>query len=60
LRFLQSGDDVLYLARIQIDDRDAIIAELSNEETLPGQIDREVIDAAGDLAKRNLGFELQQ
>src|SRR5262249_40823104 len=28
LRLLQSGDDVAYLARIQIDDRDAIVAEL--------------------------------
>src|SRR5262245_2316434 len=60
LRFLQSGNDVPYLARVQIDDRDAVIAELGNEETLPGQIDREVIDAAGDLAERNLGFELQR
>src|SRR5262245_13195017 len=60
LRFLQSSNDVPYLARIQIDDRDAVVAELGNEEALPGQIDREVIDAAGDLAERNLGFELQR
>ncbi len=35
-------------------------AKLRNEETLVGEIDGEVIDAAFDLAQRNFGFDGHQ
>ena len=37
LRLLQSGNDVLYLLLIQIDDSDGIVTKLGHEETSPGR-----------------------
>jgi hypothetical protein len=49
-----------YLALVDIDDPDGIATELCDEEPLPGQINRQVIDAALDIAERDFGFKLQR
>ena len=54
LRLLQSGNDVLYLLLIQIDNADGIITKFGHEQTLSGQIDRQMIDPALNIAQRNL------
>ena len=45
---------------LQINHRNAVIAELSKEHPLPGQIDGEVVDASPHLAQGNLGLKLQR
>src|SRR5262244_3360044 len=54
LRLAQTGDPVQHLARCQIHDAKAVVAELRNEQPLPLQIDFEVIDAAANLPERYL------
>ena len=45
---------------LEVDDPDGVVAELGNEEPLPRQINRHVIDSAAHFAERNFGFELQR
>src|SRR5215468_6150820 len=60
LRLAQTGDLVQHLARCQIHDAKAVIAELRNQQPLPLQIDSEVIDAAANLPERYLRLEYQR
>jgi hypothetical protein len=48
------------LAGGEIDRAHAVIAQLGDEEALPPQIDREVIDAAAHLTKQDFGFERER
>src|SRR5215468_12072306 len=59
LRLAQTGDPVQHLARCQIHDAKALVAELGNKQPLPLQIDSEVIDAAANLPERYLGLKYQ-
>jgi hypothetical protein len=60
LRLLQAGDPLAKLARLEIDHAEAVIAKLGDEQPLPREIGRHVIDAALDGAERNFGFELER
>jgi hypothetical protein len=44
----------------QIDNADAVISKFGDEQPLPLQIDRHVVDAAPYVAQQDLGFELQR
>src|SRR5262244_3334913 len=59
LRLAQTGDPVQHLARCQIHDAKAVVAELGNKQPLPPQIDSKVIDAAANLPERYLGLKYQ-
>jgi hypothetical protein len=48
------------LAIPEIDDADAVVAELGDEQPLTRNVDRHMIDPAGDAAQRDLALELQQ
>ena len=55
LRLLEAADPVDDLALRQVDDAQAAVAELGNEQTLAGKVHRQMVDAAlhraqGDLA----------
>ena len=60
LRFPQSGNRLNDLALLEVDDPDGVVAELGNEEPLPRQINRHVINSTAHFAERNLGFKLQR
>src|SRR5215469_9588027 len=60
LRLAQTRDPVQHLARCQIHDGKAVVAELRNQQPLPLQIDSEVIDAAANLPQRYLCLEYQR
>src|SRR5262249_32947672 len=59
LRMTQAGDAVDDLARLDVDDADAVVAEFGDEETFAAQVERHMIDAADDLAERDLRLEPQ-
>ena len=48
------------LTFLEVDDPDGVVAEFGNEEPLPHQINRHVINSAAHFAEGNLGFELQR
>jgi hypothetical protein len=54
----QTCDRAQHVAAGDVNDADAVIAELSDKEALSFQIECHVIDPAAYIAKRNLGFEL--
>jgi len=60
LRLAQIGDPTQHLARCQIHNAEAVVAELRNQQPLALQIDAEVIDAAADLAERYPRLEYQR
>jgi len=60
LRLVQSRNPADQFAVWEIDNSNGIIAQFGNEQALPLQINRHVVDPATDVAKRNLGFELQR
>nr|WP_246752010.1 hypothetical protein [Bradyrhizobium diazoefficiens] len=60
MRFVKASNGANYAAIGEIDNADAIIAKLGNEQSLPLQIDRHVIDSAAHVAEQNLGFELKR
>jgi len=60
LRLSHPGHPDLYLAGSQIDRAHAVITELGDEEALPPQIDRQVIDAAAHFTKQDFGFERER
>jgi hypothetical protein len=51
LRLSQTVDPVDRLSRGQIDDVDGAVAQLGHEQALAPEIDRHVIDAAGDIGE---------
>lgn len=56
----QSSYRVDCFALLQIDDADAVVTQFGNEQALPFDVNRHVIDAAAHPAKGNLGLELQK
>src|SRR5262245_31294989 len=56
----QTGDPVQHLARCQIHDAKAVVAELGNKQPLPLQIDSKVIDAAANLPEGYLRLKYQR
>src|SRR5262249_30872263 len=60
LRLAQTRDPVQHLARCQIDNAKAVVAEFRNQQPLPLQIDSEVIDAAANLPKGYLHLKYQR
>ena len=60
LWLLQSPHRSNDLFVLEVDDPDGVVAEFGNEEPLPRQINRHVIDSAAHFAEGNLGFELQR
>ena len=60
LRFPQSGNRLYDLTFLEVDDPDAVIAKFGNEESLPRQINRHVVDPTAHFAEWNLGFEQQR
>jgi hypothetical protein len=50
LRLIEAADPAEELARSQIHDAQAIVAELGDEKSFASEIDREMIDPAADLA----------
>jgi hypothetical protein len=59
LRLTQSGNPLNDFTRLEIDNADSVIAELGDEESLPRQVNRQVIDSTAHFAERDLGFQLQ-
>ena len=60
LWLLQSPHRSNDLFVLEVDDPDGVVAKFGNEEPLPRQINRHVIDSAAHFAEGNLGFELQR
>ena len=60
LRLIELADPAQQLARSKIHDTQAIVAELGDEQSIAGEVDCEVIDAAPDLAERNLLLQNQR
>jgi hypothetical protein len=60
LRLLHPGEAAYQLASLEIDDTDAVVAELGDEQPTAIEIDRHVIDASAHRAERDLAFELQR
>src|SRR5262249_32565302 len=60
LRLAQTGGPVQHLARRQIHDAKAVVAQLRNQQPLPLHIDSEVIDTAANLPKGYLRLEYQR
>src|SRR5215472_5721914 len=60
LRLVQTANPMEHLARRQIDDAQAVVAELRNEQPLPLRIEAEMIDAAAHLPERYLRLEYQR
>src|SRR5262249_57043120 len=60
LRLAQTGDPLQHLARCQIHDAKAVVAELGNKQPLPLQIDSKVIDAAANLPEGYLRLKYQR
>src|SRR6266446_4815881 len=60
LRFLQSCNCANQFAIGEIDNSQGIVAQFGNEQSLPLQINRHVIDAAAYHTQWDFGFELEQ
>src|SRR5229473_5541470 len=60
LGLLQFWNPADQFAIWEIDNSNGIIAQLGNEQSLPLQIDRHMVDAAAHVAQRNFGFELER
>ena len=60
LRLIELADPAQHFACSKIHDAQAIVAELGDEQSLAGEVDREMIDAAPDLAERNLLLQNQR
>jgi hypothetical protein len=60
LWFLEARQGPDRLAFFQVNDRDAVIAEFGNIESLALDIDSEVIDPAADVAQGDPGFDHEQ
>jgi hypothetical protein len=60
LRLIEFADPAQELARSKIDYAQAVVAELGDEQPLPGEVDREVVDPAADLAERDLLLKRQR
>jgi hypothetical protein len=56
LRLAQPGDCAHRFSSCQIDDAQAVVAQLGDEQPLPLQIDAEMVDPAADLAERDLSL----
>ena len=57
LRLAEPGDAVHDLALFQVDDTDAVVAELCDEQELALGVDGKVVDAARHRAQRDLRLE---
>jgi hypothetical protein len=60
LRFSEVADEAVEALGFHVDHGKAAMTERRNEQTLPGQIDRHVIDPAADIAQRDLRFQLKR
>ena len=60
LRFFQPSNCANQFAIGEIDNSQGIVAQFGNEQSLPLQINRHVIDAAAHLAQRDFGLELER
>ena len=60
MRLFQSRDRLQQFAIGEIDDADTVVAQFGHEQPLPFQIDRHVVDTAGDIAERNFRFDLER
>jgi hypothetical protein len=60
LGLLQSWNPADQFAVWEIDNSNGIIAQFGNEQTLPLQINRHVINPAAHVAQRDFGFELER
>src|ERR1700682_606119 len=59
LRLRQIGNRVHLLSGLQIDHFKGVVGNGGHEETLPLQVDAEVIDASLDVRQCNVGFQRQ-
>jgi hypothetical protein len=57
---MEMRDPANDLLCVEIDNTYAPFTKLSHEETPASEINIHVVDATGNIAQRNLGFELQQ
>src|SRR6185437_10891440 len=57
LRLREADDAMNHRAGLEVDDADAVIAKLGDEEALTREVDGEVVDPAFDRAERDLCFE---
>jgi hypothetical protein len=57
LRLIEFADPAQELACGKIHHAQAIVAQLRDEQPVPGEVDRQVVDAAADLAKRDLALQ---
>src|SRR5262249_38758713 len=57
LRLLEPRNSAYDFVFFYIDHADRVVAELRNENALATDIDREMVDAAADIAQRNLGLQ---
>src|ERR1700674_6018296 len=57
LRFFQTADGAKNLLRLQVDDADAVVAKLRDEQSLPTWVDGEVVDPAAHRPEGDLCLE---
>ena len=57
MRLSEPTDPAQEPARRKIHDTQAVVAELGDEQTFAGEVDREMIDPAADLAQGNLALQ---
>jgi hypothetical protein len=60
LRLLQPVDPLKDLSGLNVDNIDAVVTEFGDEQSLPGTIDRHVIDAARDVFEWDCSLEDQR
>jgi hypothetical protein len=60
LRLFESADPVDHFAGSEIDDADAVIAKLGDEQPRALAVNRQMIDATGDAFQRNAPLQHQR
>src|SRR5215472_12077762 len=60
LRPVQARNDLHDLVGIEIDDRNRVVFELGDKQTITREIDRQVVDAAANFAQRDFPFEQEE
>ena len=60
LRLIEPVDPAQDFACGKIHDAQAVVAELGDEQSLAGEVDREMIDPAPDLAEKNFALQRER
>jgi hypothetical protein len=60
LRLIEIADPAHELARSKVNDAQTVVAELRDEQSFAGEVDREMVDPAPHVAKGNLLLEHQR